>query len=87
MNILDGKLVSGILIDNLKKEIIDNKMSLGFAIIWIGNDTASEIYVKNKIKKCEEVGIKTKLYHLDNNVTEDEVLKIVKAEFPLPPPE
>lgn len=77
MILLDGKKVSTEIIENIKKEIEDKKLELGFAIIWIGNDTASEIYVRNKIKKCEMVGIKTELYHLDNNVSESEVLHLI----------
>lgn len=44
-------------------------------IIRVGNDFASGKYVANKVKRCEEVGIKSEIVHLDENVTNGEVLK------------
>lgn len=78
MILLDGKKVSEEIINNIKKEISEKNLKLGFAIIWIGNDTASEIYVRNKMKKCEEVGIKAELYHLDETIKENEVLDLIE---------
>lgn len=78
MILLDGKKVSEEIINNIKKEISEKNLKLGFAIIWIGNDTASEIYVRNKMKKCEEVGIKAELYHLDESIKENEVLDLIE---------
>lgn len=77
MIVLDGKKVSAEIIENLKNEIIENNMKLGFAVIWIGNNSASEIYVNNKIRKCNEVGIKTELYHLEEDVKEQELIKLI----------
>ena len=78
MILLDGKKVSEEIINNIKKKISEKNLKLGFAIIWIGNDTASEIYVRNKMKKCEEVGIKAELYHLDETIKENEVLDLIE---------
>jgi len=75
--VLDGKKVSSEIIENIKKEIELLDKKIGFAIIWIGNDSASSIYVNNKIKKCENVGINAELYHLDENITEEEVLNLI----------
>lgn len=48
-------------------------------IIRVGNDFASGKYVANKVKRCEEVGIKSEILHLDENVTNGEVMqKIVR---------
>lgn len=77
MILLDGKKVSEEITMNIKNKIETNKINLGFAIIWIGNDEASSIYVRNKIKKCELVGIKTELYHLEDSVLENEVLNLI----------
>ena len=77
MTILDGKKVSNEIIENIKKEIEKDKLNLGFAVIWVGNDEASNIYVNNKLKKCEYVGIKAELYHLDEDVKEQEVLDLI----------
>ena len=77
MEILDGKKVSKEIIENIKEEIEKNNYKIGFAIIWIGNDEASQIYVRNKVKKCESVGINVELLHLEDTVSEEEVLKII----------
>ena len=77
MEILDGKKVSKEIIENIKEEIEKNNYKIGFAIIWIGNDEAYQIYVRNKVKKCESVGINVELLHLEDTVSEDEVLKII----------
>jgi len=78
MILLDGKKVSSEIISDIKNKIINLNNKIGFAIIWIGNDTASSIYVKNKIKKCEDVGIKVDLFHLEENVTEEFVLNLIE---------
>lgn len=77
MVLLDGKKVSSEIIEKCKEKISKLNKKIGFAIIWIGNDEASSIYVKNKIKKCEYVGIDAKLFHLEENVTEKEVLDLI----------
>jgi len=77
MILLDGKKVSNEIIENLKKQIENLDKKIGFAIIWIGDDAASNIYVNNKIKKCESVGIHTELFHLDESVSEEYVLNLI----------
>lgn len=77
MILLDGKKVSEEIVENIKSEISNNNLNLKFAIIWVGNDVSSEIYVNNKIKKCEYVGIKAELFHLDEFTTESEVLDLI----------
>lgn len=79
MVLLDGKKVSSEIIENIKNTISDNNLEIGFAVIWIGNDEASSIYVKNKIKKCKYVGIKVELFHLDENVSEQDVLDLIDS--------
>lgn len=75
--IIDGKKVSNEIIENIKNEISDKNLKIGFAIIWIGNNEASSIYVNNKIKKCESIGISTELFHLDENISEEKVLDLI----------
>lgn len=77
MQILDGKKVSEEIVDNIRKEIKEKNLNLGFAVIWIGNDEASGIYVRNKLKKCEMVGIRHELHHLEDTVCESDVLKLI----------
>ena len=75
--ILDGKKVSNEIIENIKNEIREMNKEIGFAVIWVGNNEASKIYVNNKIKKCESVGIKAELFHLEENITLEELLKLI----------
>lgn len=77
MILLDGKKVSSELIDNYKKIIEEENLKIKFAIIWVGDSEASSIYVNNKIKKCESVGIDVDLYHLSSNTKEEELLKLI----------
>ena len=66
MQIIDGKLVAKTTREQLKEEIIklgaENK--IGLAVILIGDDPASQVYVRNKINACAEVGIVSTLVKL-----------------------
>ena len=75
--ILDGKKVSNEIIKDLEEKIKALNKDIRFAIIWVGNNMASSIYVNNKIKKCESVGIKTILYHLEDNTKEEEIISLI----------
>ena len=76
--LLLGKEASSALKEDMKKEISEYKdkykMQPKLAIIQIGNDKASNIYINNKIKSCEEVGIKTTLSKYSVDSTEEEIL-------------
>ena len=50
---------------------------IGLAVVLVGNDQASQVYVRNKIKACEETGIKSYAYYLPENVRQDEVESLV----------
>ena len=75
--ILDGKKVSSEIILDLENKIKALNKEINFAIIWVGNDSASSIYVNNKIKKCESIGIKTTLYHLEESITEEDLITLI----------
>lgn len=78
MILLDGKKVSKEIIDNLKerrKKINDN---IKLAIIWVGNNPASEIYISNKKKQCTKVNVLCDVYHLDEDTKENEVLELIE---------
>ncbi len=77
MTILDGKKYSEELIQEYKERLAKYPEEIGFAIIWVGNNSASEIYVSSKLKKCKEVGITPYLYHLDEDTEEKEILKLI----------
>ena len=74
--ILDGKVMS----DELRAEIAKRVAGLkkrgvmpGLAVILVGNDPASEIYVRNKGKGCEETGIYSRTIHLPEDTTQEEL--------------
>jgi len=78
MNIIDGKKISEEIKEDLKKEIIDKNLKPSIAIIMVGNNPASEVYVRNKLKACEKVGIKAELFHYEENVSEDEIIDCIE---------
>ena len=79
--LIDGKKIAGDLLLDIKKEISDReKDSIRrpcLAVILIGDNPASEVYVRNKKIACEKVGIKSISMDLKNDVSEDEVLTLV----------
>ena len=83
MAIIDGKLVSSVLREELKKNIARANEKYGkvfkLTVIIAGNDPASEIYVRNKEKACLSVGIVSDTIKLPENVTNEELQKVVSA--------
>ena len=77
MNRLDGKEVRKSILDNLKKELNSIDKTLGLAVIQIGNDDASNVYIKQKEKMTRELGYYFKHYKLDNDVEENTVLALI----------
>lgn len=78
MKIIDGKEIALKIKLSLKKEIKDLKITPGLAIIYIGFNEASEIYVKNKIKVCEEVGIKASLFSFTDDSSHEEIISLIE---------
>lgn len=79
-SILSGIEASNALYDSLEDRIaILKKQSIipGLAAVLVGNNPASEIYVRNKTKKFEALGLKTDLFRLDENVSEEELLSLI----------
>ena len=79
MNILDGKLVSESLLDDLKNQLKDLDCVPKIAIIQVGDDPASSTYVKNKVKACKRCGVRSVLIKLKTIVTKKEVIKLINA--------
>lgn len=80
MAIIDGKHISDLIRDELKDEIakINEKGDIiRLAVIIVGKDPASEIYVRNKIKACEYVGIESLCSTFPENVSEEEILSLI----------
>lgn len=79
--ILDGKLVSENIKNKLKEEIKklkEKNIIPGIAVILVSGDNASDIYVKNKKKICDELGINSFVYNFKNNVNQSEIISLIK---------
>ncbi len=79
-NIIDGKLVSAAVKERVAagvKELNQKGISVCLAVILVGSDPASQIYVANKKKACEQLGIISKEYLLPETTTQDELLTLV----------
>ncbi len=77
--IIDGKAVSKKVKDEVRAEIERDKLSIGLAVVIVGNDPASRVYVNNKKKACEECGIKSFEYALPEETTEKELRDLVRT--------
>lgn len=80
--IINGKEVASKIKNNLKEEVIELKKNgkiLKFAVIMVGDNSASKIYIKNKSKACEEVGIDCEEYILDSNIQMKELLDLINT--------
>ena len=78
--ILSGKIVSARVKDELKKEVEELSQrgkQTGLAVVLVGDDSASKVYVRNKEKACEEVGIYSEVHRLSANTSEEELLKLI----------
>ena len=75
MTILDGKKLSDKIKEDIKNEIKELGVTPGLAVILVGNDPASHTYVKMKKNACEKVGIKSIVYKMDENISQEELLK------------
>lgn len=78
MRILDGKKLSEKILKNLKKEIEKKQLKLKLAIILVGEDSDSKIFVKQKKKACEKVGIDFELFKFSSKISNSELKKEIK---------
>lgn len=80
---IDGKLLAARLRGEIKidaeKFESDYGRKIGLAVILAGENPASKVYVRNKIKACEETGIKSMEYYLPDSVSTDELVELVKT--------
>ena len=80
--IIDGKEISKKLREDLNKEIKDLKKKYnavpGLAVVQVGNVAASSVYVKAKTKSAQEVGIEVIDHHLEESISEGELLNLIE---------
>jgi len=79
--IIDGKAIANALQDRLKEQVAYFSMSVGrkpkLAVIMVGEDPASAVYVRNKIRACENVGISSESVRLPNTTEAQELESII----------
>lgn len=79
--IIDGKALAAKLLETTAQDvahiIADGGTVPGLAVILVGNDPASEVYVTRKISQCRKAGIRSVEYRLEANTSQDEVLALI----------
>lgn len=79
-NIIDGKLISAQVKENVKAEVAElnsKGITVGLAVVIVGDNQASRVYVNSKKKACEALGIYSEEYALNAETTEQELLELV----------
>lgn len=79
--LIDGKAHAAAIRGEIAERVSAYKKNyggdVGLAVVLVGNDSASQVYVRNKIKGCEEVGIKSFSYYLPEEATQEEVEELL----------
>ncbi|MGN0242700.1 MAG: bifunctional methylenetetrahydrofolate dehydrogenase/methenyltetrahydrofolate cyclohydrolase FolD [Lachnospiraceae bacterium] len=78
--IIDGKKISTEIKDELKEKVADYKakgVTFAMAVIQVGNDPASSVYVRNKKNACAYIGIESLSYELPEETTQEELLALI----------
>lgn len=80
--IIDGKAISAEIRQHIKarveQRITEGKRAPGLAVVLVGNNPASEVYVGAKRRACEEVGFKSVSHNLGDNTTQEELLALIE---------
>ena len=75
--IIDGKAISAKVREEIRLEVEKMEKKPGLAVIIVGEDPASKVYVRNKAKGCEEVGFYSEVHALPESTTEAELLALI----------
>lgn len=73
MKLIDGKALATKMRKDLKEKLAGATVTPGLAVVIVGEDPASQIYVRNKIKACEEIGILSFVYRLPADTTQSQL--------------
>lgn len=76
--IIDGKQLAAKIRNELKQKIAFTQATPELAVIIVGNDAASEIYVRSKERACKEVGIKATTYRLTQDISAEELKELIE---------
>lgn len=79
MRIIDGRSQADLILDQISKEIYSSKSDVKLAVIQVGNDPASSVYVRNKELAAERVGIKTVTTKLEESLSQHALIEIIKS--------
>ncbi len=79
MNLIDGKSISAAIRAELKEKVAGMDKRPGLAVILVGDDPASAVYVRNKKKACEEVGIYSEVYTLPAETSQSDLNGLIDA--------
>ena len=77
--IMNGKEVRDNLYESLKKDVDNLDFTPSLTVIVVGDDEASKVYVNNKIKSCEQLGITSKVMKCDKNISKEELTNIINT--------
>lgn len=81
MEIISGKELAAKMRVEIKEQVLSYKKKnckdIGLSVVLVGSDPASQVYVRNKIKACEEVGIKSYSYYLPDTVSQQELEELL----------
>src|SRR5690606_24652455 len=76
--ILDGKALAARLRADVKAKLAQRAAQPGLAVILAGDDPASRVYVRNKLRACEETGIRTQLFEFPSSVCETQLCRRIE---------
>lgn len=81
--IIDGKEIASKLRVDIKNSVEEFRSKynrkIGLAVVLVGDDSASQVYVRNKIKACEDVGIKSYVYYIPSDIDQKQLEKIISG--------
>ena len=77
MELLDGKTLANDILDKLSLKVKQLDTAPNLVVIQVGNDLASSVYVRNKERTAERVGINSETVKLSKHITQDELLEII----------
>lgn len=78
--LLDGKVVKQHIMEELKNKVKDLNAAPGLSVIQVGEDQASSVYIKQKNKMSQELGYNFSHIKMNENVTTEEIINIIKRE-------